>query len=417
MSPHRLTLPPKPALPQATLLAIIVSSLCVLPGARAADDPLTVEWDLRLRHEHVDDEAFADTADAATARLRLGLRGRFGEHWRALLEGEGLANAGDNYNSGTNGRTTAPAVIDPEAAELNQAWVAWTSPTVTATLGRQRLLFDNQRFDNQRWIGNVGWRQNEQTFDALSLEVHPTDAWTLRYAWLDKVHRVASDEARDPLARERALSTHLLSGAWTHGRQQWTGYAWLHDDRDVATASTATWGARWTGTLERAPLTWGWTLEYARQRDHADNPLSFSHAYWRVEPSLQASGVTWKLGHEHLGGDGRHALQTPLATLHAFNGWADKFLVTPARGLDDRYLAVSGQWRTLAWAAAWHDYRPDTSGGGVDRYGREWNLSLSRPLSKQWTGLLKAADYRADDFARDTRKLWVQLEWKGTHGF
>jgi hypothetical protein len=49
----------------------------------------------------------------------------------------------------------------------------------------------------------------------------------------------------------------------------------------------------------------------------------------------------------------------------------------------------------------------------LDHYGRELDLSLSRPLWKDWTGLVKLADYRADDFARDTRKLWVQVEYKG----
>jgi hypothetical protein len=31
------------------------------------------------------------------------------------------------------------------------------------------------------------------------------------------------------------------------------------------------------------------------------------------------------------------------------------------------------------------------------------------------TGLVKLADYRSDGFARDTRKLWLQLEWAGVH--
>ena len=47
-------------------------------------------------------------------------------------------------------------------------------------------------------------------------------------------------------------------------------------------------------------------------------------------------------------GDGRERwhrpdgqLQTPLATLHAFNGWADMFLTTPANGLQDLYFRAS----------------------------------------------------------------------------
>ncbi len=373
-----------------------------------AASPIGLEWDLRTRYEHVADDAFANSADATTLRLRFGLRGDFGHGWSALIEGEGIANTGDPYNSGANGRTAYPAVIDPTGAELNQAWIGWKNDRFGATVGRQRLIFDNQR-----WVGNVGWRQNEQTFDAVAVDFKPDDAWTLRYAWLDKVHRVSGDDARDPLARERDLSTHLLSGAYKHDKQQWTGYVWLHDDRDVATASTATYGLRWTGTHPRDDIIWGWTAELARQRDHANNPLDFSHSYWLLEPSLQAHNITWKLGWEHLGGNGRHALQTPLATLHAFNGWADKFLVTPSRGLDDVYVSANGKAGKFAWVAAYHDYRADTASAALDHYGRELDLSLSRPLWKDWSGLVKVADYRADDFARDTRKLWVQVEYKG----
>jgi hypothetical protein len=383
--------------------------LCLAASASTlAAEPLSLEWDLRARHEHVDDDAFSPPANASTLRLRAGIRGDFGQGWNALIEGEGIVDGGDRHNNGVNRRTTYPAVIDPDGAELNQAWLGWKNERIGATLGRQRL-----QFDNQRWVGNVGWRQNEQTFDALAIELKPSDAVGLRYAWLDKAHRVAGDDAIDPLARERDLSTHLLSAAFKRGKQQWTGYVWLHDDRDVATASTATYGLRWTGTHAQGDLTWGWTAELARQRDHADNPRDISHAYWLLEPSLQAKGVTYRLGWERLGGDGRTALQTPLATLHAFNGWADKFLVTPAGGLDDRYLGAGGKAGKFTWVAAYHDYRADTAFAGIDRYGRELDLSISRPLWKDWTGLLKVADYRAKAFARDTRKLWLQLEYKG----
>lgn len=394
-----------------TSLALSLALVSTTGASAFAAEPFGFEWDLRARHEHIDDDAFARAADAATLRLRAGVRGDFGHGWSTLIEGEGIIDGGDRHNNGANGRTAYPAAIDPDGAELNQAWIGWKHDRFGATLGRQRLIFDNQR-----WVGNVGWRQNEQTFDALALEFKASDAFGLRYAWLDKVHRVSGDDALDPLARERDLSTHLLSGAFKHGKQQWTGYAWLHDDRDVAAASTATYGLRWTGTQAQGDLTWGWTAELARQRDHADNPRDFSHAYWLLEPSLQAKNITWKIGWEHLGGDGTHALQTPLATLHAFNGWADKFLVTPAGGIDDVYIGANGKAGKFAWAAAYHDYRADTATATLDRYGRELDLSLSRPLWKDWTGMVKVADYRADDFARDTRKVWVQVEYRGKWG-
>lgn len=393
----------------AAVLAMLAAPVTVPAVEPApADSPLQFEWNARLRHEAVDDDAFARSADATTLRLRAGLRVHFGVGFSALLEGEGIASAGDAYNSGANGRTTYPAITDPEGVELNQAWLGWKGEHAGATLGRQRLLFDNQR-----WIGNSGWRQNEQTFDALAVDWQFTPALTARYAWLDRVHRVNGDDALDPLVRERDLSTHLFNLAWKHSTQQWVGYAYLHDDRDVATASSATYGLRWSGAWLRDGDGWGWTLEAARQRGHADNPLSFAHAYWLVEPTLTQRGITWRAGWEHLGGDGSHALRAPLATLHALNGWADKFGVTPVGGLEDRYVAAGGKFGRgpaagkFNWSVAWHDYRADTGG----RYGTEWNAALGFPVRGPVSGLLKFADYHSDGFARDARKLWLQLEW------
>lgn len=395
------------------LLALRALPLCavVFPLHAAPPAAASFEWDLRVRYEGVQDDALARSADAATARLRLGLRLNPAPRWTGVLEGEAVAG-NQRYNSGANGRIAYPAVIDPRGVELNQAWLGWKGARGAATLGRQRLLLDNQR-----WIGNVGWRQNEQTFDALALDLVPSKELALRYVFLDRVHRVNGDEALDRRNRERALSGHLFNAAWTNGRHRLTGYGYLHEDRDVPTASSATWGLRWTGAHPLREATLGWTLEAARQRYHANNPLRFSHAYWLLEPSIATRGITVRAGWERLGGNGTHALQAPLGTLHMFNGWADKFLVTPPTGLEDRYLGVGGSagreraGARPAWQLTWHDYRADK---GNARHGREWNASLGLPLAKGVTGLLKFADYRATSLGADTRKLWLQLEYKGS---
>lgn len=371
----------------------------------AATQVIHFDWNLRLRHESVDDAAFGRDANADTLRLRAALRAEFGHGWSALVDGEGIASLGNDYNSGANGQTSLPAITDPSGAEINQAWLGWRGSRAAGTIGRQRILLDNQRF-----VGNVGWRQNEQTFDALALEASPTADLKLRYYWLERVHRISGDDALDPRARERDLGTHLFNASLKHGSQQWVAYAYLHEDQDVALASTATHGLRWSGSHPGSAMSWGWTAEFARQTDYADNPLQFAHSYWLIEPSLQVRGIGWKLGWEHLGGNGQHALQTPLATLHAFNGWADKFLVTPAGGLEDVTLSASGKIGKATWTVAGHDYRADLGA----HYGREWNLSLAAPLVAGWSGLVKLADYRSDSFARDTRKVWLQLEYAGT---
>ena len=386
-------------------------SLGLIAMQAALPAPAADGWtaNLRYRHEAVEDDAFTRDAAADTLRLRLGWSRALARGFSTGIELEGVTALGDRHNSGANGQTAYPPVPDARALELNQAWLRWRGERGGGTLGRQRIALDNHRF-----VGNVGWRQNEQTFDGVSADATLRDGLVLRYAWLDRVHRVFSDEARDPLARERRLDSHLLNLAWQGAGGSLVGYGYWHDDEDVAAASTRTLGIRWNGQRPWGDARFGWTLEAANQRDHAANPNPTDVDYFLIEPSLAAAGLTWKLGWEQLGGDGARAFQTPLATLHAFNGWADKFLVTPASGLEDRQLSVAGKFGTgrledkLAWTVAYHDYR--SAQGNLD-YGREWNASLSFPLPARLTGLVKFADYRSDGFARDTRKLWLQVEW------
>ena len=262
-------------------LAALGTPDCAVAGEPTVAPPVRLEWSGRLRHEHVDDDAFVHAADAPTLRLRGALRFAWAGHWSALLEGDAIVADDGHYNSGANGRTAWPAVIDPPGAEINQAWLGWQGVHAKAVFGRQRLLLDNQR-----WIGNSGWRQNEQTFDALGIEWKAASGLTTRVHWLDRVHRIGGDDARDPLARERDLDTWLLNVALPRGDQQWVAYGYWHRDLDVAAASTATYGMRWTGNRVIDGRGWGWTLDVATQRDHGGNTTDFTHAYWLLEPTF-----------------------------------------------------------------------------------------------------------------------------------
>ncbi|TAL99827.1 MAG: hypothetical protein EPN71_07115, partial [Rhodanobacter sp.] len=357
----------------------------------------------------VDDDAFAKDARADTLRLRLGLLGNFGNGWSGLIEGTGTASADNRYNSGANGQTQYPGITDPHGAGLNQAWLRWQNQQFIATVGRQRLILDNQR-----WVGPVGWRQLEQTYDAIALQWHPASDWTVRYDWLGRVHRVNGPDAINPLAARRKLDTSLFNVAYARGTQTWVGYAYLHKDRDVPTASTSTYGLRWLGSYVKQGSGPGWAAEFARQSDYANNPASYTTNYWLLEPSWTLRRVTAKLGWEHLGGNGRHALQTPLATLHAFNGWDDQFVVTPPGGLNDHYASLNGKFalgmlKPLGWNVTYHNFRAATDG----HYGNEWDASVGFPLASGVQALVKVANYQADWFGHDDTKLWFQIEWSG----
>jgi hypothetical protein len=120
------------------------------------------------------------------------------------------------------------------------------------------------------------------------------------------------------------------------------------------------------------------------------------------------AGFSLKAGYEELGSDdGVAAFQTPLATLHAFNGWADIFLTTPATGLRDYYAGVSGELpgtKGISAAVVYHEF--DSDFGGID-YGSEWDASLGTKFGKVGM-LIKYANYNAKGLGVDTEKVWIQ---------
>ncbi len=389
-------------------LPLILAMATSYAGTATADDAISWTAAFRYRLESVEQTGFADDALAHTARLRLGARAVLSETISGVLEGEGVWAINDHFNSGANGQTRYPAVTDPSALEVNQAFLQWADSGNEVRLGRQRILLGNQRF-----VGNVGWRQNEQTFDAALATFNPTSELKLQFGWIDRAHRFPGDRARDPLARERDLNTALLQAEWGSSFGPLSGYFLKHEDEDVGSASSQTLGARWVASGEHAEWKFTQTIEAARQQDAANNPLTFSHSYVLLETSVGRNAWSAKLGAERLNGDGTHAFQTPLATLHAFNGWADVFTVTPNDGLQDRYASLSYAWkpiaeRTVNLSVIWHDFQATAS--NVD-YGSEWDAVVGTALARGWSISAKYADYQREDFGRDTRKIWLQVEW------
>jgi len=120
--------------------------------------------------------------------------------------------------------------------------------------------------------------------------------------------------------------------------------------------------------------------------------------------------VTLSGGYELLGEGNNVGFKTPLATLHAFNGWADLFRATPAAGLRDSYLKVSANLSEgFSLLAFYHRFDLDQTGADV---GAEFDVQFSRKFGKSVTALAKAADFRRDSPAfPNVRKLWLQIEY------
>jgi hypothetical protein len=406
--------------------ALVLATVAFVPAVLAADAaPATPEvtppasftdalkggeahLEFRYRLESVEQEPFADDALASTLRSRLNYRTREWRGWSLFAEADNTTVLGDDeaYNSTTNGVTDRPIVADPEYTEVNQAYVQFKAGALTGVGGRQRITLDDHRF-----VGNVVWRQNEQTYDALTLKGSPRQDVQLHYSWIANVNRVfGPDEGAQAANFHGAM--HALHGKADFGKAgALTGFGYLFDIDNAPALSSQTLGLQWTGTHAlTATAKLNWIAGYANQRDGGDNPNDYSADYYRLEGGVTHGAIGFKAGYEVLGGDDtpNHAFQTPLATLHAFQGWADKFLTTPAGGVEDLYIGASGNLGPVALQLVWHDFKAEAFS---QDYGNEWNASATYKFGakKNYEALLKFADYQSDGYATDTTKVWVQF--------
>jgi len=364
--------------------------------------------EFRYRLETVDQDPFADDAIASTLRSRLNYQTATWHSLSAFVEADNVTVLGDDdtYNSTTNGATDRPIVADPEYTEVNQAYLQLKAGSFTGLAGRQRITLDNQRF-----IGNVGWRQNEQTYDALTLKSSALTKTQLHYSYIANVNRITGpDEGSQPANYHGAINA--LNGRVELGAfGAVTGFAYLLDLDNAPALSSSTYGVHWAGTYKVSEATkLNWLASYASQGDYADNRNDYSADYYLLEGGATRGKFGLKAGYEVLGGDDQpnHAFQTPLATLHAFQGWADKFLTTPRGGVEDLYLGGTATVGPVALQLVWHDFQAEAFS---QNYGSEWDASAAYKFGAKtnYEAMLKFADYQADGFATDTTKLWLQF--------
>lgn len=398
-------------------LTVLVIAFMLLPAAAHAEEaaPAPPEPEsfaqalkqgkaavnLRLRAEDVRQDGFAKDAHAFTLRTTVGYTTAAYRGFSFKIEAENVAELGndlyDNRGAGdkSNGVTDRPVVADPALTELNQVFLRFQRAGNDLRLGRHEVILGDARF-----IGNVGWRQHHQSFDALTFTNTALERATFEYGYLDKAHRIFGDS--------QAMSSHFLNvGIRAGGAGRLTLYGLLldYDRRQDSRRSSTTWGAELKGSRKvgggESKLLW--EIELADQSDAGDNPDRISAGYLHGVLGAALNKVTVKLGWEVLDGSPRDGqFNTPLATLHKWNGWADKFLATPANGLEDLYLSLAGKAGKVAWTAVYHDFGAENGGAG---YGEELDLQLTYKAPWAQVFGFKAALYDAESFATDTDKL------------
>jgi hypothetical protein len=390
-------------------LSLLTAAILSAPAAFAADSDLTsaltdgkLSANLNLRYEGVEQDNTAKNADALTLRTRLNYTTGAFKGFTAAVELENSVALVDDYKDAIGHGNEYSVVADPDHTELDQAYIAYKEGKLSGKIGRQVITMDNHRF-----VGHVGWRQDRQTFDALTLGYQLSEATKVSYAYLTKRNRIFSDE-KDVDAKD-----HLLNISHKLGSGKLTGYGYLLEEDKAGGAEINTLGIRYTGSAKLGENKVTYSAEFAQQ----DNDTKDKSAnYFAIEAGTTVASVNVKVGYELLGSDnGEYGFATPLATLHKFNGWADQFLGTPNEGLQDIYVSVGGKLAGGAWKVVAHDFSADESSNTVDDLGSEIDAVYSKAINKTFKAGIKYAAYNAGDTDAgkiDADKVWVWLTAK-----
>jgi len=359
---------------------------------------------LRYRYEMSDvADNGKEAAHANTLRLRLGYLTPKFHGLQGFVEYEGNLAMQKDYHapkSNWTGDSARDVVADPQTSELNQLWVSYKGiPDTEIKGGRQRIILDDSRF-----IGNVGWRQMEQTYDGVIVTNTSVENLTLKAGYIGNVQNIWSQEdaVQLPFANVNYQYKDLAKV---------TAYGYWYSDYDAvdinnkAKQSTQTYGLAVNGSPKITEnVTLHYTAEYSYQADYANsNDISLSR--FNLMGGASFMGVTLKGAVEELGANGTQAFQTPFGTNHKFQGWADMFLATPDDGVRDINATLAGKVMGTKLMFVYHNFQSVTN--NID-YGNEYDFLVTKKFGKHYQLLAKYAYYDADEYKTDTHKFWLQ---------
>ena len=398
----------------ATLAASWVTNVTANPLTALGASVKNADFDINFRYriETVDEKNPSKDALASTLKSRLTISLPQTQGWGGLIEADNVSVIGsDKYDSSrSTGKQDYSAVNDPEGTDLNQAYLRYTKGASTFTLGRQRLAHGNLRF-----IGNADWRQNEQTFDAATYKFS-LDGWSLDYAYTWRVHRVyggagsSLPDAPDDRYSGGSQFLHLNKGLWSTAVYQL-------DWDDALAASSLSWWLSFNPKIKNLQL----NISASLQADYGGNKINYDAPYYHISGTYPISDLLEaSLGYEVLGSDGGKAsYATPLAALHSYQGFADRFLDSGTadglpQGIEDIYIGLGTRPGKLFFNLTWHYFKSQE--GSLD-YGTEIDGVIGYRFTDRIKLQFKYARYAADKpsleaevkWRLDTEKAWLMF--------
>jgi hypothetical protein len=317
-------------------------------------------------------------------------------------------------------KTKYPVINDPKVTELNRLQLTWTpNAMLQATIGRQRILLDDQRF-----VGSVGWRQDEQTFDAARADV-AYNRFKLTYIYINRVNRILGE------LRDWDSDSHVVNLTWSLAEQlRLQGFVYALDFENSRPNTSITKGVKASGKTWVGLYQLAYNATYARQTDWRNNTPDYGLNYWSGDIAATYDIWTGKVAYEELEGNGTRGFSTPLATTHAFQGWADAFVMplggnkSFVDGIKDLNFTINAKPRfkmtylsAIDVIARYHDFKDLRTGA---KLGHEWNAQVQAAITPKLTAAIKYADFqRVRSVPVGTAapppsrtKVWFTLEYK-----
>ena len=411
--------PPQPPTPPPTVSEQIAAGKLIL--------------EVRGRYESVDQTKTATLkkdAEAYTVRTRLGWETAEWNGVKALVEFEDVRHVGAEHfavnvpgaaTPPLNGAARAkyPLVNDPDVTELNRAQLTWTpSAALTVVAGRQRILLDDQRF-----VGNVGWRQDEQTFDGVKADV-ALGRVMATYAYITHVNRILGE------LKDWDSESHIFNATWSPAEAlRLQGFVYALDFANSTANASITKGVKASGKTWVGLYQLAYDATWATQSEYHNRTTPFDLAYKQASVTGTFDIYSVKLGYESLEGNGKRGFTTPLATVHAFQGWADAW-VSPAGnksfvdGIEDKNLTFNMKPRfrktyffNTDLTARYHDFDDQRTGADL---AHEWDLQATAAITTKFSVALKYADFQRERVVplgtaappASRTKFWLTLEYK-----
>jgi len=369
-----------------------------------------------FEYKHRDDNT--SPGQQFSVRTRVGYRTDTLFNTAAYVQLHNVSNVMEQYSFTRNGKTYGnlgrDVIADPDGSRFQQAYLDFTwVPDTLIRIGRQDIILDDARL-----MGDIDWRLNGQSFDAVSITNTSLQDITLYAAYVQKVNTIFLDSLD--------LDGFYLFNAAYSGIKNHTIslHTYLLDTESTADSArdSATYGFRIAGNT--APF--NYYLDYSHQSDFADGKDHSANMLNLYVAGKINDMFTLGAGYSYISGqDGSdRPFDTLFSTAHKFNGFADQFLGTNGGnlrdGLHDYYVQATTQAFGAKLVLAYHYFDTTEDDFFDGTYGDEFNALLIKPLADNLNFIVKYANFMQDDSSsngyvnptRDTEILSVRLRFK-----